>query len=98
MAFIAIKASLTLFWNSSFTAPLSHHRARSVSLVTSVADCVLFSFQGSSPPGAVPLCFIRTVSFDTLRNMYISVSFDSCQYLLIAFSYHLIYNLLKWYA
>lgn len=66
VAFIAIKASLTLFWNSSFIAPLMHHRARSASLVTSVADCVLFSFQGSSPPGAIPLCFVCFVSFDTL--------------------------------
>ena len=56
MAFIAIKASFALFWNSSLFAPLTHHRASFVSLVTYVADCVLFSFQGAVPPDVTPEC------------------------------------------
>ena len=90
MAFIAIEASITSFWNSLFTAPLIKHlRAGSVSLITYVADCVLFSFQGAQL-GILSNSFVWYVPNDTLCIMYITVSFDTCQYLSLAFSYHLI--------
>ena len=90
MAFIAIEASFTSFWNSLFTAPLIKHlRVGSVSLVTYVADCVLFSFQGSHLE-ILPNAFALHVPNDTFCIMYIIVSFDTCQHLTLAFSYHLI--------
>lgn len=90
MAFIAIEASFTSFWNSLFTAPLIKPlRVGSVSLVTYVADCVLFSFQGSHLE-ILPNAFVLHVPNDTFCIMYIIVSFDTCQHLALAFSYHLI--------
>ena len=73
MAFIAIEASFTSFWNSLFTAPLIQHlRVGSVSLVTYVADCVLFSFQGSHLE-ILPNAFVLCVPNDTFSSTQIGV-------------------------
>ena len=50
----------------------------------------LIQFSRCCPSGCYSRMSVSYVPFDTLYVMYNSVSFDTCQYLLIAFSYHLI--------